>query len=649
MRTLQEKYNAVLEGKFSKTQFKRDAAIEMPQFVSTVNSFDDTVAILKNKGAITEAKKQEPKYSTVKPADQVAPDVLDTGIKFELDKKYGTLDVTPEQYAKCRETAIKNLSKDVLYYVKQDSIQLDEPGEKMEKAKLNEATPIGTKFKKKEDYDPDEEQKNDEEDHGVGYDDEGRPLGETQEEEADAEYDKYIEDLAKERENRYEPAQTEYEKIDFDLSEQEESTKQRIVKLVMKLLQEDNSPEVKAFAIKVKNDLESNESKRIEPYMKVRSIDDLRKKMAQKIGEEVETGESDLHTAITKAVPEETPYQDFAEVLARFLKEEYGTHNIEPFMNALRTELGVDETYDEGIEEGNQRERNDLASLIIFLHNQLNANHPEEMKKLLRRDLAQAKEELAALKRTNKPSIDEMDRNDPIAMRLRANKMKREKDAAKPKRRPLYGQQRRKVEDAIQDIDRELKGIYSDKKQTLIDMEQEAEPEGGPIADRYGDELNKIEDQIQALIAKRDKLEAKLDETKSIADLREMSGDKMEALMELRNILDELQVLGDQARDIIAQNFPSHLSRGEAYGAFDMGSSSNRYDTTLASIVDEIEEYGEDEDLEEMGLEEDQDSTLTPDEREEKEREKFASYSTGKERKALKEMFKKIITKVIND
>ena len=27
-------------------------------------------------------------------------------------------------------------------------------------------------------------------------------------------------------------------------------------------------------------------------------------------------------------------------------------------------------------------------------------------------------------------------------------------------------------------------------------MEQEAEPEGGPIADRYGNELNKIEDRI---------------------------------------------------------------------------------------------------------------------------------------------------------
>ena len=138
MRTLQEKYTAIAEGNFSKEQFRRDAQMQLPNIVSKFNSFEDTVNILKNKGMIAEAKMQEPKYSTAKPEDAIAPDVLDTGIKFELDKKYGTLDVTDEQYAKCREMAIKNLAKDVLYYVKQDSIQLETPGEKMEKVKLNE-------------------------------------------------------------------------------------------------------------------------------------------------------------------------------------------------------------------------------------------------------------------------------------------------------------------------------------------------------------------------------------------------------------------------------------------------------------------------------------------------------------------------------
>ena len=45
-----------------------------------------------------------------------------------------------------------------------------------------------------------------------------------------------------------------------------------------------------------------------------------------------------------------------------------------------------------------------------------------------------------------------------------------------------------------------LRGMLADLKdrraQLFRDMEQEAEPEGGPIADRYGNELNKIEDKM---------------------------------------------------------------------------------------------------------------------------------------------------------
>ena len=45
-----------------------------------------------------------------------------------------------------------------------------------------------------------------------------------------------------------------------------------------------------------------------------------------------------------------------------------------------------------------------------------------------------------------------------------------------------------------------LRGMLADLKkereQLFIDMEQEAEPEGGPIADRYGDELEKLEGRM---------------------------------------------------------------------------------------------------------------------------------------------------------
>ena len=59
MRTIQEKYNAVLEGNFSKTQFLKDAKRELSQFLSPFNGFSDTVQILKSKGVITEAKKEK--------------------------------------------------------------------------------------------------------------------------------------------------------------------------------------------------------------------------------------------------------------------------------------------------------------------------------------------------------------------------------------------------------------------------------------------------------------------------------------------------------------------------------------------------------------------------------------------------------------
>lgn len=70
MRTLTEKYNAVLEGKFAKAQFVRDARLSHPNFITQFNGFEDTVTILKNKGLISEAKswmmgKDYPAYGQV--------------------------------------------------------------------------------------------------------------------------------------------------------------------------------------------------------------------------------------------------------------------------------------------------------------------------------------------------------------------------------------------------------------------------------------------------------------------------------------------------------------------------------------------------------------------------------------------------------
>lgn len=60
MRTLQEKYNAIQEGKFSKDHFLAEARMQQPQLVTRFNGYDDAVQILKNKGMIVEAAKENP-------------------------------------------------------------------------------------------------------------------------------------------------------------------------------------------------------------------------------------------------------------------------------------------------------------------------------------------------------------------------------------------------------------------------------------------------------------------------------------------------------------------------------------------------------------------------------------------------------------
>ena len=65
-----------------------------------------------------------------------------------------------------------------------------------------------------------------------------------------------------------------------------------------------------------------------------------------------------------------------------------------------------------------------------------------------------------------------------------------------------------------------------------------------------------------------------------------------DAIMELRNIVDEIDQKADEARDIVRDIFPNELSRLDGYGAFNAMYSANRYDVTLGGFVDRLEEEG---------------------------------------------------------
>ena len=64
------------------------------------------------------------------------------------------------------------------------------------------------------------------------------------------------------------------------------------------------------------------------------------------------------------------------------------------------------------------------------------------------------------------------------------------------------------------------------------------------------------------------------------------------AIGELGDIIRDIDDKADEAREIVRQVFPNELSRLDAYGAFNMTYSNNRYDVTLGRFVERLEEEG---------------------------------------------------------
>ena len=68
-----------------------------------------------------------------------------------------------------------------------------------------------------------------------------------------------------------------------------------------------------------------------------------------------------------------------------------------------------------------------------------------------------------------------------------------------------------------------------------------------------------------------------------------------QALERLEEILEEVGALGSEAAAIFREHFPSLYQVGDAYGAFILASSWNRYNTTLASLVEQAQEDEDDD------------------------------------------------------
>ena len=147
-----------------------------------------------------------------------------------------------------------------------------------------------------------------------------------------------------------------------------------------------------------------------------------------------------------------------------------------------------------------------------------------------------------------------MDINDPILVKLRAKKMMDKKMADKMPKRPTASMSlAKKVK---------LDFLKKERAQLMRDMEQEAEPEGGPIADEYGSKLNRID----AAIAK---LEGRKEMTYDQAIAEDEDKDS--------NIVPEAELILPRGKKVVLQAEDTDYKRGLIVELLDNGGYEMAY------------------------------------------------------------------------
>ena len=114
MKSIKQQYIDLTEGKMSQANFMRNLRMTMPQYITNVTSFNDSIKILKNKGILSE--------NVIKQ--------IEKGI--EVEKEHGGTDV------EAAKIAIDHLGEDPEYYTKLKKAGLEE--------QLNEAKDEKTKW-----------------------------------------------------------------------------------------------------------------------------------------------------------------------------------------------------------------------------------------------------------------------------------------------------------------------------------------------------------------------------------------------------------------------------------------------------------------------------------------------------------------------
>ena len=93
--------------------------------------------------------------------------------------------------------------------------------------------------------------------------------------------------------------------------------------------------------------------------------------------------------------------------------------------------------------------------------------------------------------------------NDPVLVAIRAMKTQMKKKTPVNKIKKVSFDQYLKLIGIQEDLVEDLKDTAEDIQDLFRNMEQEAEPSGGPVADKYGAELDKLEKKYADLKKKK--------------------------------------------------------------------------------------------------------------------------------------------------
>ena len=166
---------------------------------------------------------------------------------------------------------------------------------------------------------------------------------------------------------------------------------------------------------------------------------------------------------------------------------------------------------------------------------------------------------------------EKMDMNDPVLMKMRALKTKVARKKAISKGGERHVGRKREL----------LAKLKAKRAQVMRDMEQEAEPSGGPIADKYGDILNKIDAAIDKASGRKS-----MDYDTAVGKANESFDD--DNLFTFGFDLDEIQYVVDYLQaNYSEEDYELHVGRGDTHpNAVTLNNPEMENDARLGDLLD---------------------------------------------------------------